>query len=372
MRKALKKELSIVCGLGAFACWLTGLKKPAAILTGLSAGLTLAPREQEYQWKGKSDLITGGSRGLGRGIAREAVSQGAKVTLVARKFEELANARQILISEYPYAEVCTVIADVTHKDQLENAFQEAKNAFGIIDVIVNNAGAISVGPFESTTLSDFEAQMKLHLYAVIESTQLILPHFLLRGGGRIINICSLGGRVAVPHMLPYDASKFALAGFSQGVATELARQNIIVTTVYPTLMKTGSPIQAVFKGDHEKEFAWFEAADNFPGITMSVASAAKKILQASADGDSELVPSILGRARILGSAVLPEIMNATMEIMANLMPRGQSGVRQTGHQSRALFDSSIVTRPLKGIAKRAQEDNNQTPSTDAEFNMGLH
>lgn len=372
MRKALKKELSIVCGLGAFACWIAGVKKPAAILTGLTAGLMLSPEANPFQWEGKSVLITGGSRGLGLGIAREAVAKKAKVTLVARKFEELASARQILINEYPYAEVCTVIADVTQKDQLENAFQEAKKAFGVIDVVVNNAGAISVGPFESTTLSDFEAQMKLHLYAVIESTQLILPHFLTRGGGRIINICSLGGRVAVPHMLPYDASKFALAGFSQGVSSELARQNIIVTTVYPTLMKTGSAIQAVFKGDHEKEFAWFEAADNFPGVSMSVKSAAQKILQACADGDSELVPSILGRARILGSALLPEMMNATMEILANLMPRGQSGVRQTGHQSRALFDSSLLMSPLKKTVQEAEKDNNQTPSTDAEFNLGLH
>lgn len=371
MRKSLKKELSLVCGIGAFVCGLVRLRKSAALLSGLSAGLLFAPTEV-FEWEGKSALITGGSRGLGLAIARAMINKGVKVTLVARKPEELENAREMLLGEFPEAQICTVICDVTKKEDLQKAIDDALEAFGMVDVVVNNAGAITVGPFESMTVSDFEAQMKLHLYAVVQSTQLVLPHFRERGGGRIINICSLGGRVAVPHMSAYDASKFALAGFSQGVASELARQNIIVTTVYPTLMKTGSAIQAVFKGDHEKEFAWFESVDNLPGISMSAATVAKKILNASANGDSELIPSIFGRARILGSALLPELMNATMVFLANRLPKGQSGVRQTGHQSRSLFDRLLLTRPLKSVARKAEKENNQMASTDAEFNLGVH
>lgn len=372
MKKTLKKEIAIISGVGALVCMLARRPKPAAVLAGFAAGVCLVPGTRPFIWRGKSVFITGGSRGLGLALARRLVSEGAKVTLVARKFEELNRARHLLLNEFPNADVGTVVCDVTRKDQLAIAFNTALENFGVIDAVVNNAGAISVGPFESMTRADFEAQMKLHLYAVIESIQIVTPHFQQRGGGRIINICSLGGKAAVPHMLPYNASKFALAGFSQGAAVELAKENIIVTTVYPALMQTGSPIQAVFKGDHEKEFAWFDAADNMPLLSMPPEMAAEKILAASAAGDSELVLSPLGKLRVLGSALVPELMNVLMIGLAKLMPKGQSGVRQTGAQSRALFDKSILTWPLKGRAQRAQEAHNQFPSDDAEFNMGLH
>ncbi len=372
MKATLKKELAIVTGISALACLLGRRYKPAAMLGGFTAGMCLMPGTRPFAWAGKSVVITGGSRGLGLALARRFVKEGAKVTLLARKLEELNRARQLLAEEFPNANVCTVVCDVTHKDQLAFAFNAAIDNFGVIDAIVNNAGTISVGPFESTTRADYEATMNLHLYAVIEATQLILPHFRERGGGRIINICSLGGKAAVPHMLPYNASKFALAGFSQGTAVELDKSNIVVTTVYPALMQTGSPIQAVFKGDHEKEFAWFDAADNFPLLSMSPDVVAEKVLCASAAGDTELVLSPIGKLRVLGSALAPELMNAIMIMLAKVMPQGQSKIRQTGAESRALFNKSLLTRPLKNRSRRAEEKYNQTPSDDAEFNMGLH
>jgi short-subunit dehydrogenase len=207
---------------------------------------------------------------------------------------------------------------------------------------------------------------------VIEATELIAPHFKQRGGGRIINICSLGGRSAVPHMLPYNASKFALAGYSQGAAIELEKDDILVTTVYPALMQTGSPIQAVFKGEHEKEFAWFEAADNFPGLSMSPDTAARKILHASSVGSTELVLSIVGKARVVAGALFPEVVHFVMTLLSRLMPAGNSEMRRTGYQSRAHFEKSILTRPFMMRARAAEVRYNQSPSEDAEFNMGLN
>ncbi|MBL7545253.1 MAG: SDR family oxidoreductase [Bdellovibrionaceae bacterium] len=372
MDKSLKNEIATVTGILALAYLKSRRYKAAALLGGLATGMYLTSSTRPFQWEGKSILITGGSRGLGLALARQLVSQGAKVTLVARKFEELARARTMLITEFPWAEVCTVMADVTRKDQLSNAITEAISAFGVLDGMINNAGAISVGPLESMTRADFEAQMKLHLYAVIEATEMIRSYFKQRGGGRIINICSLGGKSAVPHMLPYNASKFALAGFSQGSAIELAKDGIKVTTVYPALMRTGSPIQAVFKGDHEKEFAWFETADSIPGLSMEVDKAARKILIGAANGDSEVVLSPIGKLRVIGGALFPELIHSFMVMINTLMPKGQSGVRQTGYQSRKLFENSILTRPFRQVARKAEARNNQHPSHDAEFNLGLH
>ena len=85
-----------------------------------------------------------------------------------------------------------------------------------------------------------------------------------RGGGRIINIASIGGKIAVPHLLPYVASKFALVGLSEGLRAELARDRIYVTTVSPGLMRTGSHLNALFKGQHKKEFALFSVANASP------------------------------------------------------------------------------------------------------------
>lgn len=371
MRKTVKNELAIVSGLVALACVLARRRKTAAIMAGFSVGLCLTEGKKPFSWDGKSVFITGGSRGLGLALAREFLLQGAKVTLAARKFEELARARKILSAEYPAGEVCTVICDVTKKNELAIALKESINTFGVLDAVVNNAGAIGVGPLESMTRADFEAQMKLHLYAVIEATDLVRPYFKRRGGGRIINICSLGGKSAVPHMLPYNASKFALAGYSQGAAIELHHDNITVTTVYPALMRTGSPIQAVFKGDHDKEFAWFDFADNFPLLSMAPAVAAKKILKASSIGDSELVLSSVGKLRVLSGVLFPELVNGVMVLLGSLMPKGQSGVRRTGYQSRTHFESSFLTKPMKSRAREAELKNNQFPSDDAEFNLGL-
>lgn len=372
MRKSLKNELSILSAVAGINCLIGKRYRTATLFGGIAAGMFLTSSSQRFTWKGKSVLITGGSRGLGLALARNLLNEGARVSLIARKFEELAKARQMLLNQYPNAEICTIICDVTKKDQLSRAIHETIDAFGVVDAIINNAGSITVGPLESMTKVDFEAQMKLHLYSVIDAVELLRPYFRERGGGRIINICSLGGKTAVPHMIPYNASKFALAGFSQGAAIELANENIKVTTVYPALMRTGSPIQAVFKGEHQKEFAWFEIADNIPGLSMSADVAAKKIIEASAEGKTELVLSVLGRLRVLSGALFPELVNSIMVMIGSWMPKGNSGVRQTGHQSRYLFDKWILTRPFRVIARNAEEKNNQTPGNDAEFNMGIN
>jgi short-subunit dehydrogenase len=372
MNKGLRDEVITLLGISAAGA-LAFHRPKRALQLGLAAGALafLGKRQQRESFYSQNVVITGGSRGLGLALARELVREGARVSLIARDADELERARQILLFEFPKAQVLIHPCDITKEDQMASALSSTYTRWGSIDMLINNAGSILVGPFDSLQRQDFEAQMELHLYAVISAVRAVLPHFRLRKAGRIVNICSMGGKVAVPHMLPYDTSKFALAGFSQGLTAELEREGISVTTVFPTLMRTGSPIQAVFKGDHEKEFAWFAAGDNLPGVSMSANLAAKKILQAARERRSELIPTGLGKVRLGAAFVFPELMAFTMALMNRLLPRGRSMRYQTGASSRRQFDQSHWNRFLRDRATMVEKQMNQEPKTDAKFNLGL-
>src|SRR5207248_11163142 len=104
--------------------------------------------------------------------------------------------------------------------------------------------------------------------------QAVVPGMTQRGQGRSVNITSIGGKVSLPHLVPYSASKFALVGLSEGLHAELAKDGITVTTVCPGLMRTGSPRHALFKGQHQAEYAWFKISDSLPIVTISAEKAA--------------------------------------------------------------------------------------------------
>lgn len=313
-----------------------------------------------FNFKDKIALITGGSRGLGLSLAWNILERGGHVALLARDESELNDAYRILRKDFAKSGIMTVVCDVTNRQQLKKSFQSVIQQFSKIDVVVNNAGAILVGPFATMKMEDFEAQIKLHLYAAIDATQLAYEHFKSRGSGRILNICSLGGKIGVPHMSPYDASKFALSGFAQGVGSELANENIIMTTAYPTVMRTGSPIQAVFKGDTAKEFKIFETLDNLPLLSLSADRAAKRILNGVEKGKAEVLLTLMDHFRVAVGTLFPNLTRKVLSIAVNLMPKGQATKRKTGAQS-------SVRRP------RTKEEKmyNQKPRHNAEFNLGL-
>lgn len=371
MNKELRKELACLAGIMAVATMGRKSKMMSGLLAAGAAGLLLSTLKKNFSFRGKTVYITGGSRGFGLSLAWNLLKEGAIVTLVARDRNELQNAKEILLRDFPQAEIHLSPCDVTEKRHLQGSIEHAIHQMGGIDLLINNAGAILVGPFTSLEKEDFEAQMRIHLYAALDTTKLILPHFHERGGGRILNVCSLGGKVAVPHMVAYDTSKFAMAGFSQGVGAELARHNIYVTTVFPTVMRTGSPIQAVFKGNHEKEFAWFQTLDNMPLFSMSADVAAKKALQAVAEGRSELVLSIPAKLRMFVAAIFPETANALLSIANRLMPTDDSKIRKTGSQSSGLFRRIPL---LQGAldTKKQEERYNQQPHRNPKYNLGLH
>lgn len=369
MNRGFRKELALMAGLASLGLLFVN-KRPWATALGLgAAALSLWPVAPN-SFRNRSVIITGGSRGLGLALAEAFLQEGACVTLLARDTQELERAQTIL-DQIPDGQVYTIGCDVTQPDELIQAFEHVESRFGRIDVLVNNAGTIAVGPFETMEQPDFDALVDLQLNAVIHAVQLAIPAFRRVGEGRIINISSIGGAIPVPHMSTYCTGKFAMAGLSETIAAELAPENIKVTTVYPGLMRTGSPIQAVFKGNHEKEYAWFTTGDVSPGISVSAAQAAKYIIEGSRNGDARVAFPWVTNLGILGHAVFPETYAFIMRQAARALPKSSSKVRKTGAESKGWLERQFWFRPLGKTLHKAEAELNQAEKYDANFNLGL-
>jgi NAD(P)-dependent dehydrogenase (short-subunit alcohol dehydrogenase family) len=222
----------------------------------------VARRARAIALDGKVVVITGGSRGLGLVLARELASQGARLALCARDAGELERARRELV-EALGAEVLAVPCDVTDPSQVHDFIQHVADHYGRIDVLINNAGIIAAGPIEHATPEDFEHSLAVHFWGPYHTISAALPE-LRRSRGRIVNVSSVGGKVSVPHLLAYGAGKFALAGYSEGLRAALAKDGVLVTTVAPGLMRTGSARNATFKGQARREYAMAKLSASLP------------------------------------------------------------------------------------------------------------
>ncbi len=285
----------------------------AQLLTGIAAAAAAyalrssAPKRRP----GQIVLITGGSRGLGLALAERYGRSGAKLVLAARDVEELITARHTLLDrgavESP-DNVLLIPADLTDASQALFLIDHAVSHFGRIDVLINNAGIIEVGPVENQPIAAYRRAMATNFFAALHTTHAALPHLLDRKPGvedaAIVNIASIGGKFAMPHMLPYVASKFALVGFSEGLHAELRHKGVRVTTVCPGLMRTGGEAHADYTGQAKKEQRWFTLAARTPILTASVNHAANKIYKAVAAGRAEvtITPQAWLAARVAGIA----------------------------------------------------------------------
>ncbi len=277
----------------------------------------------DFSFEGKSIVITGGSRGLGLTIAKCFAAEGARLVLLARNRDELDRACAELRAMG--AEAIGISCDLLDRGQSLGAIEEVVDRFGAVDVLVNNAGIIEIGPLENMQRSDFEKSLQLHFWAPYHLMRQVIPHMRRRGGGRIVNISSIGGRLAVPHMAPYSASKFALTGLSDAFRAELAREDILVTTVAPGMMRTGSHVQAKFKGNHGAEYTWFSLSAGLPFGSMEAGRAALKIVEACRRGQSSLVLGVSARAAIIGNALFPGLAGELMKLVNRLLPSPTGG-----------------------------------------------
>jgi NAD(P)-dependent dehydrogenase (short-subunit alcohol dehydrogenase family) len=340
---------------------MTTKQNYVALIAG-GVGAALAARAWRAMhapsFQGRSVVIVGGSRGLGLVLARELADEGARLTLLARDADELDRAALEL--QQRGATVSTIVCDVRERVDVDRSIQQAADERAGIDVLINNAGVIHVGPVEHMTDEDFDDAMRTHFWGPLHTIRAALPHLRQSPVPRIVNISSIGGKIGVPHLVPYCASKFALTGLSEGLQAELAREGIRVTTVCPGLMRTGSTYNAWFKGNHRSEFAWFHIADSLPGLSIDARRAARQIVEACRRGDAELIITLPAQCAVMLNAMFPGTMATMMAIANRLLP---APIDETGGESRSGWQSasglapSLVTR----AADRATVDNNEVP-----------
>lgn len=315
---------------------------------GIGAGYfayRLLRGKTDYSFRDKTVLITGGSRGLGLVLARAFVAEGAKVALMARDHAELERAEADLKARG--GNVLIITGDVRERASATAAVNQTINHFGQLDVLVNDAGVIQAGPLENMDVADFTDALAVHLYGPLYTMLAARPHMRQRGEGRIVNIASIGGKIAVPHLVPYCTSKFALAGLSNGMRAELAQDNIKITTVFPGLMRTGSHYNALFKGQHEREFTWFSIIDALPFTSVSAEHAAREIVEACRRGDPELVISVQAKVLARVAPLLPNVAAHAMALFNRTLPDPdpvEGNQTQTGWESTSNLAPSLLTR----------------------------
>ncbi|MDQ8184103.1 SDR family oxidoreductase [Pelagicoccus sp. SDUM812002] len=319
----------------------------AAAGTGLAYWM-LKRNGSRYRFEGRVIAIVGGSRGLGLEMARQLAGEGASVVLLGRSGESLRSAREDLERLTESASVLTIECDVTNSASVEVAFDEIESAFGRVDVLINNAGTILCAPFDNHKRSDFEEAIDTHLYGPISCIRAVLPMMRRQGEGRILNISSIGGKVGVPHMSAYSASKHALVGFSRALAAELRQENIRVTVACPGLMRTGSHGAAGFRGRQSEEFEWFAALSGAPGISAKASSAARKILSACRSGKPETIVPWRWWVAAMGDQLMPGLATGANGLFNEFLPAPEQG--ETEKQSGRVAGSGQEPESLERAA----------------------
>lgn len=334
--------------------------KNALMLAVVGAGALFAARAavqrwREYDLRDKTVLITGGSRGLGLVMAREFAREGAKLALCARDPEELERARAELTKRG--ARVLVMPCDVTERAQVNELVAVVRDHYGRVDVLVNNAGVIQVGPIEVMTVEDFDEAMRTHFWGPLYATLAVLPEMRKRREGRIVNITSIGGKLSIPHLVPYSASKFAHVGLSEGLRAELQKDGVLVTTVCPGLMRTGSPRNAYFKGQHRAEYAWFSISDALPISSMQAERAARQIIAACKRGDAEVTLSVQAQLAVLFHGIFPGLTSDLLGLVNRLLPSagGIGRLRARGKASQSAVSPSWLTALNEAAAERNNE-----------------
>ncbi len=319
------------------------MRAPARVL-GLAAVALFArealARRREADLSGQVALVTGGSRGLGYLLARELMREGCRVSICARDGSELLVAKDRLARETG-GDITAFTCDVADADDVRAWIKAARETLGPIDILVNNAGIIQLGAVRDMSRDDFQRAMDIMFWGVVQPTLAVMPEMVRRRSGRIVNITSIGAKVCLPGLLPYNAAKFAAIGFSEGLRAELARDGVRVMTIVPGLMRTGSDVQVEVKGSGwRRSFAYLALLANVPFVTMDAERAARRIVRAAKRGESETILTLPAQllARIQGNA--PGVTADLLGVVGHFMPRPDDRPDQAPAQGRDLIAAS--------------------------------
>jgi NADP-dependent 3-hydroxy acid dehydrogenase YdfG len=186
--------------------------------------------------RGKTIAITGAARGIGHATAKALLARGARVVIGDRDVAVLESAVSGLAK---FGQVSGYPLDVTDKESFATFLDKARtDGAGHIDVLINNAGVMPVGPFLELSEGAIRSSIEVNFYGVLTGCQLVLPEMVKRRSGHIVNIASMAGMVAVPGQVVYAGTKFAVVGLSTALADEFAPQGVEVTVILPTFTNT--------------------------------------------------------------------------------------------------------------------------------------
>jgi len=347
-----------VARLHALRSWLS-----QAALFALAGGTiaavsaSLVRRAFALDVRGKVAIVTGGSRGLGLLIAEELGRLGARVALCGRDAEAVERASKKLIGQG--VEVLAEARDLGDPKAAAAFVESVVRTFGRIDLLINNAGIIQVAPLAQLDVAMLDEAMRSNFWSAVHTTFAALPWLKKQGrAGRIVNVASVGGRAALPHMLGYTASKFAMAGLSEGLRAELSAEGPLVTTIIPGPMRTGSFYNAEFMGRQREEFAWFSMFASLPLLSCDARRAARLIVRAMREGRAETHIGLSGHVIPLLHGLSPRLFaHATAFFAAWLPPATDSDERWRGRD----INSTLSHSPLLELGNQAARENNEEP-----------
>jgi NAD(P)-dependent dehydrogenase (short-subunit alcohol dehydrogenase family) len=204
----------------------------------------------------KVAIITGGSEGIGKAAAHRMAEEGARVLIVARRADVLEAAAQEIRKATDGA-VLPVQGDVSKPETVQQVMKTALDNFGRVDILVNNAGVSMAKSFEEVSDADWETDFDLKVWAAVRLIRAAIPEMRKVGGGRIINVTNLGGRTPGAASMPTSISRAAGIAITKGLSKDLAKDNILVTTVCIGLIKSGQ---------HERSYARQQATQ--PNLTF--------------------------------------------------------------------------------------------------------
>jgi len=339
-------------------------RAPLVATGGIGCGLLVQTllRQRKEDFTGKVALVTGGSRGLGLQLAREFARVGCRIAICARDEDELRRAADDLRSKG--TAVLSLRCDVSNRDDMEHTILAVTDHFGCVDILVNNAGIIQAGPIETMAVEDFEKAMGVIFWGTLYATLAVLPQMRARRSGHIVNITSVGGKISMPHLLPYGAAKFATTGFSEGLRAELASDGVRVTTIAPGLLRTGGQRNAEFTGDQEAEYAWFSLGDTLPFAALDVAQAAREIVAATQRGQAERILSLPASVVARLSGAFPALSADILALVNRFILPSRNGGSHTAAPGTVVHERDPAA--LRAVIDRAEG------AADARLNQPPH
>ncbi len=331
----------------------------AALGVGSAVATRLISNQQRaMNLQGRTVLLTGGSRGLGLELGRVLIEEGVQLAICARSEEDLEEARRMLDQlakeKGQIASVLAISCDVSQREQVQAMVRQVEEQFGPVEILINNAGTIQVAPLEEMEEREFKESINTHYWGPFYTMDAVLPRMRQRQQGRIVNIASIGGKVSIPHLVPYSAGKHALVGLSEGYRAELLKDHIYVTTVCPGLIRTGSPRNAVFKGKHREEHTWFTLSASSPLVSMDARQVAQDIIEACRYGRSTLVLSVQAKTLTGLNGLFPGLVSDMLGLANQWLPEpgGIGKQRRKGYESQSDLAPSNWTEANQEAAQR--------------------